>query len=96
MCIGVGGCGWPNSSSVMRMILASFAFKNSAPSSASAAEAATNFNILHKEWIAPFNLIGCPSTGTEPKKKCPPARLRDLGAVRYDASEWMFKIISEA
>ena len=60
ICIDVGGCGCPNSSSVMHMVLASFAIKNSAPSSASAAEAATNFNILHKEWIVPFNLIDCP------------------------------------
>ena len=33
-------------------------------------------------------------TGTDPKNKCPPALLRDFGAVRYDASECICKIVS--
>ena len=53
--MGVDDCGWSNSSRVMSMTLAYFTFKNSAPNSVSAAKAATNFNILHKKWILPFN-----------------------------------------
>ena len=37
-CIGVGGCLWPSSCSAMHIILPSFALRNSAPSSASAAD----------------------------------------------------------
>ena len=65
ICIGVGGCGYPNSSSIMRMILASFAFKKSSPSSVIAAEAVTNFNILYNPWIVLFNLIGYLSIGID-------------------------------
>ena len=32
-CMGVGGCGWPSSSSMSLIIFASFAFKNIAPNS---------------------------------------------------------------
>ena len=45
--VGVGGCGCPSSNSVKRMILASCVFKNNAPNSASAADAATNLRIAH-------------------------------------------------
>ena len=47
MCIGVGGCGCPNSSNVNLKIFASFAFRNKALSSALAADAATCFNSTH-------------------------------------------------
>ena len=43
MWIGVGGWGCPSSSRVSLIIFASFAFRNNAPSYASAALAATNF-----------------------------------------------------
>ena len=43
-CIGIGGCGWPNSSRVSRIIFALMAFRKSAPSSASATLAVTHFN----------------------------------------------------
>ena len=76
MWIGIGGCGCPSSSKVSRKIFASCAFKNSAPSSASAADAATHFSTVARERMAPFNLMGSPSRGNEPRKKCPPARLR--------------------
>ena len=47
--IGVGSCGWTFSVRVMRITLASLAFRKSAPSSASAADAATNFRMLQRE-----------------------------------------------
>ena len=45
--IGVGGCGCPNAWSVIRNTLASCALRKRAPSSASAAEAATSLRIAH-------------------------------------------------
>ena len=96
MCIGVGGCGWPSSCNVIRITCASFAFRNRDPSSASAAEAATNLRMLQREWIGPLRLIGFPLIGSDPRKKCPPALLHALGAVRYDASLWQLRIMSEA
>ena len=54
MWMGVGGCGCPSSSKVRHITLASFAFKNKAPSSASAADAATNLRIVQRTWIVPL------------------------------------------
>ena len=45
--MGVGGCGCLVSSKMKRLILASCLFRNSAPSSASAADAATSYRIVH-------------------------------------------------
>ena len=78
MWIGVEGCGWPSSARVMRRIFASWAFRNKAPSSASAAEAATSLRIVQLMWTAPLRKMGSLSTGIDPKKKYPPARLRAL------------------
>ena len=78
------------------MTFASCAFKNNAPNSASAADAATSFKMEHVVRIFPFNLIGSLSLGKLPRKKYPPALLRALAAVKYDASECMFRIMSEA
>ena len=73
--MGVGGCGWPSSSSLSLMIFASFAFKNIAPNSASAADAATNLRIVQSVRIGPFSRMGCSSSGFHPRKKWPAARL---------------------
>jgi hypothetical protein len=51
------------------MILASCAFRKRAPNSASAADAATSFRMVHVMWIVPFSLIGSPSCGRLPRKK---------------------------
>jgi hypothetical protein len=69
MCIGVGGCGWPSLARISRKTFASCAFKKSAPSSASAAEAAMSLRMVHVTWIAPLSLIGSPSGGKLPRKK---------------------------
>ena len=74
-CMGVGGCGWPSSSSVSLIIFASFAFKNIAPNSASAADAATNLRIVQSVRIGPFRRMGRLSSGSQPRKKWPAARL---------------------
>ncbi len=47
MCIGVSGFGWPSSVRISCNTLASCAFRKSAPSSASAAEAATSLRMVH-------------------------------------------------
>ena len=94
-CMGVGGCGWPSSSSVSLMIFASFAFKNIAPNSASAADAATNLRIVQSVRIGPFRRMGRLSSGCQPRKKWPAARLLAFFAERYDASECTFNIMSD-
>jgi hypothetical protein len=66
----------------MHGTFASCALRKSAPSSASAADAATSFRMVDVMWIAPFIFIGSPSLGTLPRKKYPPARLCAFGAFR--------------
>ena len=68
-CIGVGGCVCPSSLRIRRMTLASCALRNSAPSSASAADAATSLRIVQVMWIAPLMMIGAASRGMLPRKK---------------------------
>ena len=46
MCIGVDGCGCPSSARTSRNTFASCAFRKSAPSSASAVDAATSFRMV--------------------------------------------------
>ena len=72
-CMGLGSCGWPSSSSVSLMIFAYFSFKNIAPNSASAADAATKFRIVQSVWIGPFRRMGRLLSGSQPRKKCPAA-----------------------
>ena len=80
--IGVGGWVWPNSVRAILITLASLAFRNKAPNSASAAEDATNLRTEQSEWMGPFSLMGVLSFGRDPKKKCPPAQLWAFGAVK--------------
>ena len=94
--IGVGGCGSPSSSNINLITFAFFVFRNKAPSSASAAHAATCFNMVHMISMLPFNLMSFSFTGKLLKKKYPPALLLALDANRYNASECIFKIMSEA
>ena len=74
-CTGVRGWGCPSSSRVSRKIIPSLQFWKIAPSSASVAEATTNWRMMHNVKNAPFNLIGSPSLGDPPMKKWPHARL---------------------
>ena len=69
---------------------------NNAPSSASAADAAANFRMVHRVKIAPFSRVALPSLGIHPRKMWPHALLLPFQTKRYDASEWMFRIISDA
>ena len=57
-CIGVGGRGWPSSSNINQMTVASWELRNSAPNSASAANAAMSFKMEQVVKIFPFNLMG--------------------------------------
>ena len=52
----VGGWECPISSSVMRMVTASWQFKNKAPNSASAADAMMLRSILHTMYTMPFSV----------------------------------------
>ena len=85
--IGVGGSGCPSSCKVSPMILTSFAFRNSSPSSASAANSPTSLSIWNSVNIAPLRWMGCLSCGFYPRKKYPAARLLASHADKYDASE---------
>ncbi len=88
--IGVRGCRWPILVSICQRYTASFAFKNSAPSSASAAEDITAFMIVAFVMIAP--LLGG-SWSLFDRKKCPPARLQVFFSLQYPALLCMHRII---
>ena len=96
--IGVGGCLCPNSSNVVRRIMASCPLKNSPAYSASAADAITLRRILLTAWSGPFGgggvtggLLGFCDGSL--RKKCPPTRLRAFRTERYDASLWTWRTI---
>jgi len=95
-CIGVGGWGCPISLSVSRKKFACLQLRNNAPSSASAADATTNRIIAHNEKNSPFNLMGFVGSAFHPMKKCPHALLWALASDKYDVSEWIFNIMSDA
>jgi hypothetical protein len=54
-CTGVLGCGWPILVSMSQNMIPVWRLWYSAPSSALAADATTNFNIVVVTWKAPFN-----------------------------------------
>ena len=60
MCIGVGGCGSPNSERMRRVTLTSNAFTNNSLSYALAAEADDIFKVAYVIVIVPLSLIGGP------------------------------------
>ena len=69
---------------------------NNSTSSASAADAVTNFRIVHRVKIAPFSLVTSPSFDIHQRKKWPHSLLLPFLTKRWDASEWMFRIILDA
>ena len=71
-CMGMGGCLCPISSRMICIIFASWALRNSAPSLASAAEAATSFSMAQVIMTLPLSLIGSPSFGKLPRKNIRP------------------------
>ena len=71
---------------VRRVICASRVLRNKAPSSVSAAEAASSFRIAHAIVMLPLNPTRGLFRGTLPRKNYPLTRLLNLLAVRYDAS----------
>ena len=93
VCIGVWGCGCPSSVSVCRIEMAIFALMKRAPSSASAADDMTARIIWEMLRTAPLlmGILSCPAMNM-----CPPARLRDFGSERYDASLWIARTMSLA
>ena len=96
MWIGVGGWGWPSSWRIRCMIHASWVLMKSAPNSASSADAATHFSMVHVMAMLPLSLIFSLLRGMLTRKKCPPALLLPRDVVRYDASEWMLSTILDA
>ena len=88
--------GFSSSCKVILIILDYFLFRNSAPSSTSAADAATNFIIWHRVNIAPLRCMGCLSCGFHTRKKCPATRILEYLSDNYYASELIFSIMSEA
>ena len=94
-CTGVGGWGCPSSNSVRQMIIASWALRNSALSSASAADAAINLRIAHMMRILPLSWISLSSFGVLPRNKYPPALLLPWPDDKNDTSKCKFSIISD-
>ena len=91
--MGVRGWGWPILVSICLMNTASFAFKNNAPNSASAANDMTALIIVNVVKIAPLfraELL------LFDRKKCPPAWLCALFLFAYPVSLWTWRIISLA
>ena len=76
--------------SICLMNTVSFAFKNNAPNSASAADDMTALIIVDIVNIAP--LFGAELLLFD-RKKCPPARLRAPFSFAYPASLWTWRII---
>jgi len=101
VCSGVAGCGWPSSSNAMRNGQMACALRKRAPSSASATLAMTVFMIWHRTWMGPLSgggssvavggVVGC-----ELRKQYPVARDLPLGAVKYEASLWVHRVMSLA
>jgi hypothetical protein len=90
----VGGSVWPISVSVTLSGAPLWALRKHAPTSDSAAEATTFLTMEATLRIDPFSL-SC-SGDLFPKKNRPPSRLRALETDRYEASLWMYNIMSEA
>ena len=79
VCIGVGGCGCPISSSRLRCGTACFAFMNKPAISASAADDSTAF--MTEETLSTAPLLSGLSV-LEDKKWWPPTRLRECFSFR--------------
>ncbi len=73
------------SSRMRQMIVPSLVLIMRVPSSASAADVATNLKRDVRMCMSPFNSIGCLSWGSHPRKKVPLAQVLALGAPRYEA-----------
>jgi hypothetical protein len=71
--MGVGGRGWPISSSISQKIMACLQFRKRAPSSSSAADATMNSKIEQRVKNSPFILMGVVASGFHPMKKWPHA-----------------------
>ena len=85
--IWFGGCGCPVSCSTNHMTFPSFAFKNKAPSSASASEATIDFRIDTMTKTFPLVVIGFPCIGLDTMKKYPAVQLYAPGFERYEMLE---------
>jgi hypothetical protein len=85
--IGIGGRGWPISSSASWKIVGCLQSRNNALSLASTADATMNLRIAHNVKNAPFNLMGCMGLDFYPTKKCPHALLWAFASDWYDAFE---------
>ena len=80
--IVVGGCGWPIYARVVLMDVAFYQFSNNPPNSSSVADTMTFLIMLHSTCTGPFSGgIACIGVlGFGPRKKYPPALLRDSGS----------------
>jgi hypothetical protein len=94
--MGILGCGWPILVSVSENIIPVWQLRYSAPSPTSVADATANYNMVVLMWKAHFKQMGARSVGIQSMKKCPHTRLWDFSSERYDASEWMLRIMLDA
>ena len=80
--MGVSGCGLKSSTNVSLTLRPYFISMKIATNSASAADNAKHFKIVQRVKIAPLSVMVSPYLETEPRKKCPYARLLALFADR--------------
>ena len=78
------------------MIRVSWLLMKIAPNSASVADTATSFSMVHVMVMLPLSLIFSLLRGMLPRKKYPPALPLPWDAVSYGASEWMLGTILNA
>ena len=84
ICMGVDGCKWPSSLRTSCDTLFSCALRKSLPSSASAADTATSFRMVHVIWMAPLMIIGSESRGILQRKKTTSCMTLCLGGTEVE------------
>jgi hypothetical protein len=85
--IGLGGWGWPISSSVSQKIVACLQLRYKVLNLALVLEATTNHKIAQSMKKALFNLIGFVGSGFQPMKKFTHVQLCAFDSDKYDALE---------
>ena len=76
--MGVGGCRWPSSANVSKMVRTYLTLMKIAPNFGSTTDDVTNFKMVQRVKIAPLSVMGYPSLGTEPRKKWTDERLLEF------------------
>ena len=93
ICMGIGPCGCPISSSEVLSTSPSLVLMNRPPNYVSAAEAITFFRMAAATNIAPLCLVCDVGLNFSLKKKFPPTLILALDAKKYDVSLCIYSFI---